>query len=351
MSLLLLDSERFGEHWNPPGHPERVERAEVMRTVAEKWREAGTPVVSPREASLEELMRVHDESHVRRIAGTANRAVRLDPDTYTSPESYGVALLAAGAAVGCVEEVLGVAPSGEAVGGRVTRAVALARPPGHHAERNRAMGFCLFNNAACAAAHALALGLGRVAIVDYDVHHGNGTQWIFYDDARVLYVSCHQYPFYPGTGAVYEVGAGEGEGYTLNVPLEAGATDADYDLVFRRAIVPVLSSYAPELVIVSAGFDAHERDPLAGMRMSVRGYRQLAAHMVEVANQCSGGRIAVVCEGGYHLESLAACLDATLEVLAGNSEVVSQPLSGSTDRAEVALRQVSAAQKPFWRGL
>src|SRR5207302_244082 len=151
-------------------------------------------------------------------------------------------------------------------------AFALVRPPGHHAERNRAMGFCLYNNIAVAAAHAIARGLDRVAVVDIDVHHGNGTQWMFYDDPHVLYVSSHQYPFYPGTGAADEVGTGAGEGFTVNVPLEAGATDADYEVVYHEAVVPVLEEFSPQLVLVSAGFDAHERDPLGAMRLTTAGY-------------------------------------------------------------------------------
>ena len=187
----------------------------------------------------------------------------LDPDTYTSPESRDVALLAAGAAIGGVEAI---------VQSRATRVMALVRPPGHHAERDRAMGFCLYNNVAAAAAHALTLGMERVVIMDYDVHHGNGTQWIFYEDPRVLYVSTHQYPFYPGTGAAEDVGRGKGAGFTLNVPLEAGSTDGDYDEVFKALVIPVIDQFRPELLLISAGYDAHERDPLARMRLSTAGY-------------------------------------------------------------------------------
>ncbi len=170
------------------------------------------------------------------------------------------------------------------------RAFALVRPPGHHAERDRAMGFCLYNNVAVAAAHALARGLSRVAIVDIDVHHGNGTQWIFYDDPRVLYVSTHQFPFYPGTGAADEVGHGAGAGFTVNVPLEAGATDADYALVYEAIVGPVLAQFDPELVIVSAGFDAHEQDPLASMRVSTAGYAGSCAALRAVARRAAHWR-------------------------------------------------------------
>ena len=199
------------------------------------------------------------------MAATAGNAVMLDADTFTSPESYDVARLAAGATVQAAEWAL---DHGEP-------AFALVRPPGHHAEADRAMGFCFFNNVAVAAAAMIARGLERVAIVDIDVHHGNGTQAMFYDDPRVLYVSTHQFPFYPGTGAADEIGAADGRGFTVNVPMEAGSTDADYALVHRDVVVPVLDEFRPQLVLVSAGFDAHERDPLAAMRMTARGLRRV----------------------------------------------------------------------------
>src|SRR5215510_9305712 len=204
MSVILVSSERFAEHQTPPGHPERPERAEVMDVVANRWRMRGTEVVAPRAATHEQLARVHDADYLRRIADTAGRAVALDPDTYTSPESHEVALLAAGAAVDGVERVLG---------GSHRAAVALVRPPGHHAERDRAMGFCLYNNVAIAAAHARAQGAAKVAIVE--------------SDPNVRYVSAHQHPYYPGTGGAEEIGRGRGEGFTINVPLEVGAVDDD----------------------------------------------------------------------------------------------------------------------------
>src|SRR5439155_2043267 len=201
MSLVLISSERFAEHTTPPGHPERPERAEAMDVVASGFRHSGGEVVAPRAATRAQLGRVHEAAYVSRIAETAGRAMALDPDTYTSPESYEIALLAAGAAIDAVERVLD---------GRHASALALVRPPGHHAERDRAMGFCLFNNVAVAAAHARSQGVGKVAIVDYDVHHGNGTQHIFEADPHVLYISTHQFPYYPGTGAADEVGRGAG---------------------------------------------------------------------------------------------------------------------------------------------
>jgi len=193
--FALIGSSKFSNHVTPPGHPERIERAEVMDSVARNWVEGGHQLLVPRVATEKELKAVHTDDYVKSIASTAGRAVGLDPDTYTSPDSYEVARLAAGAAIMAVGHTLdNDAP-----------AMALVRPPGHHAERDRAMGFCLFNSVAVAAASALARGLSRVAIVDYDVHHGNGTQWMFYDDPRVLYVSTHQSPFYPGTGKTGDI--------------------------------------------------------------------------------------------------------------------------------------------------
>jgi len=306
MPLVLISSDRYAEHQTPPGHPESPERADVMASVAEAWQAAGGEVVAPREATREQLARVHDADYLRRVSETRGRATALDPDTFTSPESYDVALLAAGAAVDGVERVMA---------GPATQALALVRPPGHHAERARAMGFCLFNNVAVAAAHARHLGAQRVAIVDFDVHHGNGTQHIFETDPSVLYVSMHQSPFYPGTGAADEVGRDAGKGFTVNIPMEAGAVDADYQVVFEQVVVPVVTRFKPELLLVSAGFDAHASDPLAGMRLTTRAFGAMTGELRRVAEACCDGRIVLVVEGGYNLQALRASLDACIAAL------------------------------------
>jgi acetoin utilization deacetylase AcuC-like enzyme len=342
MSLILIHSERFADHLTPPGHPERPERAEVMDVIASRWRQRGGGVVAPRLATREQLLRVHDGDYLRRVSETRGRATSLDPDTYTSPDSYDVALLAAGAAVDAVERVLA---------GENQRAVALVRPPGHHAERDRAMGFCLLNNVAVAAAHARTLGARRVAIVDYDVHHGNGTQHMFERDPSVMYVSTHQYPFYPGTGAAAETGDGEGAGYTVNAPIEVGATDEDYRIVFDELILPVLSQFAPDLVLVSAGFDAHERDPLAGMRLTTPAFGAMTAALRQVADRSADGRIVFVTEGGYDLEALGTSLDVVVSVLAaGATPSASWPADDRpSTRGSTAVVAARAALGQYWR--
>jgi acetoin utilization deacetylase AcuC-like enzyme len=304
--LTVIFSSRFADHLTPPGHPERPERAEAMAAVVSRFREGGGRVLEPRAATDDDLLRVHTRRHLDAMLATRGRAVALDPDTFTSPDSEEVARIAAGAVLTAVDAAVD-GPAG-------SRAVAVVRPPGHHADANRAMGFCLYNNIAVGGAYARSRGLSRVAIVDYDVHHGNGTQSVFYEDPTVLYVSSHQYPYYPGTGAADETGRGAGLGYTLNLPLEAGAGDRDVLQRYEREALPKLEGFRPELLLVSAGFDAHERDPLAGCRMTTAGYRQLTALLVGAADRLCGGRVVLVTEGGYDLTALTECLEAVLDV-------------------------------------
>ena len=336
--VLLVSSPRFVDHRTPGGHPEQPARAEAMARVAARWTAGGGRTAAPPPVSDGALARVHDGRYLEDIAATAGRRVRLDPDTYTSPESEAVARLAAGATVAAVDHALDRGAPG----------LAFVRPPGHHAERARAMGFCLYNNAAVAAAHALARGLERVAVIDYDVHHGNGIQWIFYDDPRVLYVSTHQYPFYPGTGAADDVGRGDGAGTTVNVPLAAGAGDADLDRVFREVVLPILAGYAPDAVILSAGFDAHADDPLGGMQLSTGGYAVLTRRLWAFAADRCAGRLAVTTEGGYDLQALEDCLDSTLAVCAADPPASIPSVRGSTAIAAAALQSVTRAQSPYW---
>jgi acetoin utilization deacetylase AcuC-like enzyme len=335
MSLVIVTSSRFADHLNPPGHPERVERAEVMEVVAGGWKDAGGAVLEPRAATDDDLARVHSREHIARITATRGRASKIDEDTFTSPESEEVARLAAGAVLTAVDAVLGVGTANrlrqgyggqEAVpdGSRAVpddpqavpckHALAMVRPPGHHAEGERAMGFCLYNNIAVGAAYARSRGCARVAIVDFDVHHGNGTQWIFYGDPTVLFVSSHQYPFYPGTGAASEIGSGAGAGFTLNLPLTIGTQDIEIERLYASLVVPKVRAFKPDLLMISAGFDAHEEDPLGQLRLTTAGFGRLTRILLDLADEVCGGKVVLVTEGGYDTHALAACLRAVIDV-------------------------------------
>lgn len=347
MPLVLFTSDRFADHVTPPGHPERVERAEAMQVVAARWQQRGGRVIEPRLATDEELLRVHHAAYVQSVVKTRGGTAALDPDTFASPDSEEVARLAAGAVVAAVEEVIAdarrQAPDAGLQTSGARRAFVLVRPPGHHAEADRAMGFCFYNSIAVGAAAARARGLSRVAVVDYDVHHGNGTQWMFYDDASVLFVSSHQYPFYPGTGAAHETGRGAGAGYTVNLPMEVGATDADFDLVYREAVIPVLQQFRPEIILVSAGFDAHARDPLAGMRMTTDGFGQLTARLLAAADELCGGRIVFVTEGGYDTGALADCCQRVIDLASADAPLPPGDMAGDTRRGHDTLREFRQA--------
>jgi acetoin utilization deacetylase AcuC-like enzyme len=352
LSLSLVWSDRSAEHVPPPGHPERVERAHVMREVADAWRSRGGTVIEPGPATRPQIERIHAAGYVDRLASSAGRSAVLDVDTYMSPGSWDAALLAAGAVIAAVDIALGADPRDEhnARSSNLTprAALAMVRPPGHHALRDRAMGFCLLNNVAIAVAHALDRGLTRVAIVDYDVHHGNGTQWAFYDDPRVLVISLHQHPFYPQTGSAGECGVGPGEGFTVNIPLSAGATDGDYLTLVERVVEPILAAHAPQLLVLDAGFDAHDRDPLAHMHVSTDGFRRIAARLRDAGARHCDGRVAVATEGGYHLDSLRDSLTATIDALSGQAVAPLPEPPVPTRSGVLALDLVRSVQGRYW---
>ena len=322
---VLLYDPRFFRHRSNGYHPERPERLEAARAAIERSELSFAPV-EPRPATDEELERVHDPKFVKWLRTLGGEQGYIDADTYVGPESVAVAELAAGGAVAMVDAL---------IDGPNKRGVALVRPPGHHARPDHAMGFCLLNNVAIAAAHARARGLSRVANVDWDVHHGNGTQDAFVSDPSVLYVSTHQFPFYPGTGAVLETGEGEGKGFTVNVPLTAGGGDGIYRAAFERVILPVLEEYAPELILVSAGFDASARDPLAEMTLSADAFGWMARSLRTIADRTAQGRIALVLEGGYDLVALeSGLLAATRGMIEGTSvDIARDPDSDDIARA------------------
>jgi acetoin utilization deacetylase AcuC-like enzyme len=306
MPLVLISSPRFVDHVTPAGHPERPERAQTLAAVAAAFKEQGGEVIEPRSATDEDLLRVHTPEHVDAIVATRGKATMIDEDTFTSPDSDEIARLAAGAVLTGVDRAMD-GPQG-------SRALVLVRPPGHHAEADRAMGFCLYSNIAIGAAYARSRGCARVAIVDYDVHHGNGTQWIFYEDPTVLFVSSHQYPFYPGTGAASEKGRGPGLGLTLNIPLDAGAKDDEIERKYAEQVIPAVRNFKPNLLMISAGFDAHEMDPLGQLRMTTAGFGRLTKALIDLAKEVCDGRVVLVSEGGYDLDALAASLTAVIEV-------------------------------------
>src|SRR6202158_486451 len=284
LRTALVSDRRYLKHFAGRSHPERPERVAVMIEMAEKLRRAGIFTLSPREASIGELELCHDPAYVAEVKRSASMPrYDFDPDTHTSPESYQTARLAAGGVLTAVEAVMD---------GAADNAFAIVRPPGHHALPTRAMGFCLFNNVAIAARYLIRRrGLKRWLVVDWDVHHGNGIQDIFYDSPDVLYFSTHQFPFYPGTGGLDEIGVGAGAGYPVNAPMPATFGDDEYLRVFDEVLAPVARQYRPEFILVSSGFDAHFRDPLGGMRVTEGGFAALARRGKRVGGGCRGGRV------------------------------------------------------------
>lgn len=303
----VIWDELFLKHETGPWHPESPARLQAVKTVLDGPVGQKLIRIQPRPATVEEIALIHDTEYVHKIQKTSGHDVSLDPDTIASPHSWEAARFAAGSLLECVDQVMD---------GRVDNAFAFVRPPGHHAERAQAMGFCIFNNVAIAAEYARReKNCRRVLIMDFDVHHGNGTQWAFYDRADIFYVSTHRYPFYPGTGASNEEGKGAGKGYTLNIPFSGGEGDEEYLSAFDKEIIPVFRHYAPDLLLVSAGYDAHVLDPLGGMNVSSRGFGGLSQILVDAARSICGGRTLFVLEGGYSLQGLAESVEESLQAL------------------------------------
>ena len=310
MSTGFVYDSMFLEH-ETGSHPENGDRMlATMALLNESGVLASLTRIPARDATPAELALVHDPSYVAAVRRVADEGGGwADPDTLITPRSYDVASRVVGGTLAAVDAVLA---------GDVASAYCLVRPPGHHATPNQAMGFCLFNHVAIAAQYARAQHhLDRVAIVDYDVHHGNGTQDAFYADPAVLYISTHEYPFYPGTGRAEEAGAGDGRGANINIPLPHGCGDEQYVAVFEQIVLPALRRFRPQLILVSAGYDAHYADDLAGERVSVDGYGRLVSMLIDAAAQLCDGRIVFALEGGYHLVALPWSIRRTIELLAG----------------------------------
>jgi acetoin utilization deacetylase AcuC-like enzyme len=336
MNAAIIWDEAYAEH-DTGDHPEGTDRVTTVvhhLETTDLW--PRLTVVKPRPATAADILLVHTSGHLDRVRAAAERGGGwLDPDTQVSSRSYEVALLAAGGAI-----------EATALWSEGLVSFALIRPPGHHATRNEAMGFCLFNNIAIAAARLLRQGYERVAIVDWDVHHGNGTQDAFGSEPRVLFCSLHQWPLYPGSGDYGESGKGEALGHIVNIPLPAGSGDGDYLTAFDEIVLPILDQYDPQALLVSAGMDSHRGDPLGGMLVTDAGFAAMALRLLRVAQGHCDGRLAFILEGGYDRRATAtgveAVVGAVLDERAPQAEVASP-------RAAPAIKRARQIQAAYWR--
>ena len=334
----------FLEHLTDQGHPENPGRLAAIHNMLDQPDMRDLFLFHPpRLAEMDEILMVHSLEHYNRIAAVADKEfTALTPDTFACQGSFRAALYAAGG----VCEAVSLAISGAASNG-----FALIRPPGHHAEKNRAMGYCLFNNTAAAAAFARhSLGLDRVLIVDWDLHHGNGTQHIFEQDPSVLFFSVHQTRMFPGTGDFREVGLGRGEGFTINIPLPKGCGDQDYATLFENLLSPVALKFRPDLILVSAGFDTHRLDPMGGMNLTETGYAALTRSLMETARQTCNGRLVLCLEGGYNLDALAGSVKAVLLELSNQTRTDVSALAGRADnrRLEAIFKKTGKIHNGYW---
>lgn len=343
----IVKDARYFRHETGVFHPESAKRLEsIYKMLDAPDMKDNFTLIEPSIASLEEIGTIHEEWYIEAVARTAGKAhTYLDPDTETSPESYETARLAVGGFNNAIDAV---------VGGEVQNAFAFVRPPGHHAEADRAAGFCLFNNVAIGAMHAINRHqMKRILVVDWDLHHGNGTQHSFYEDPRIIYFSTHQYPYYPGTGSVQEIGRGAGKGYTINVPLRTGPGDNEFVKIFRMILKPAALEFKPDMVLLSAGFDIYFKDPLGGMKVTPRGFACLTRILLDIAEVCCGGRFAVTLEGGYHIGGLTDSCRTVLNEMRGDTRVAEEDLKkmeAEADRSiDKIIETVRDHQRPYWK--
>jgi acetoin utilization deacetylase AcuC-like enzyme len=341
MPVGIVKDDVFLEHVIEEYHPENPQRLVNIYAMLAGLDQSDLLYAPRRVATREEIAAVHDGSYIESIARTEGKDhTRLDPDTSTSPRSYEAACIAAGGVLELADML---------VDGRAENGFALVRPPGHHAERNKAMGFCIFNNIAIGARYLEQRhGLKKIVIVDFDLHHGNGTQHSFYEDATVLYFSTHQYPYYPGTGRFEEVGSGPGKGFTANLPLSYGMGDDDYVYALEEILIPLCDRFEPQAVLVSAGFDAYYNDPLGGMSVTEEGYAAMTRLLLGIAARHCGGKALFALEGGYDLKGLAGCAKSVILALKRPGAAFS---AGDAKPSNEMVRVVGRSKEvlePYW---
>lgn len=342
----IVKDSRYLQHTAGFSHPESPARLasvyEMLDNPDTSWKYVE---IEPREATHDEIAYVHTPHYINFVASTAGKDhVILDPDTMTCAATYETAKLAAGGMLNAIDAV---------VSGDVDNAFALVRPPGHHAGASNSAGFCVFNNVAIGAMHARKKhGFKKILIVDWDLHHGNGTQKIFYADRQVLYFSTHQYPYYPGTGSWQEIGEGMGLGFTINVPLNRGAVNGTYISALRKILAPVAFAYRPQLILLSAGYDIYFKDPLGSMRVTPEGFAAMARILLNIADECCAGKLVAVLEGGYHVSGLTSSVKATLAEMWDETQCPEQKLAAlekeADDHNTKVMEKVISLQRPYW---